>query len=229
MDHAELVRKHFNMKYYDYDNLIRKLIPHYEDMHSITVDAFTFDANQEVSFLDLGIGTGQTALSILKKFPKAKIHGIDLSSNMIEQGKERLHSYESNVRFEEINMADFQPTQSYDGCVGVLSIHHLNEQEKPKLFKKIYSALKPGGIFVIGDIVKFDTEQETMEKEGEWRKFLIARLGSEEGDFWFQNYQEEDLPSSVPAQLIWLREAGFVANCPWSFMNYAVIKGFKKK
>ena len=89
-EHSKLVKDHFDSKYYDYDILIRKLIPEYDRMHQIVEDAVNFPLNQPVSILDLGVGTGQTALSLLEKFSNASIDGVDISGRMIEQGKERL-------------------------------------------------------------------------------------------------------------------------------------------
>lgn len=36
----------------------------------------------------------------------------------------------------------------FDTIVSALSIHHLYDPEKAALFRRIYDALKPGGIFV---------------------------------------------------------------------------------
>ena len=104
----------------------------------------------------------------------------------------------------------------------------MNENQKPKLFRKIFDNLKVDGIFLIGDIIKFDSEKVTKEKEEEWRNFLIKNLGEKEGQYWFENYQEEDLPSSVSNQLEWLKQAGFKeVKCIWEYMNYAVFFGRK--
>ena len=95
---------------------------------------------------------------------------------------------------------------------------------KQELFNKIFCSLGPEGIFVIGDIIKFDSDVETKEKEKRWKGFLINNLGQEEGSFWFKNYKEEDLPSSIPEQLAWLKNAGFTeTKCLWEYMNYGVL------
>lgn len=228
-EHSELVKKHFDIKYKDYDKLIRNLIPNYEAMHKKVVSLINFPKDKKIDILDLGIGTGKTALDLLKKFPNVHIEGIDISKNMIEQGKIRLKGYSNKINFEFLNMINFiSKPLKFDVCVSVLSIHHLNLKEKQKLFSKIFDSLKEKGIFVIGDIINFDTKKETEEKEQEWKSFLIKNLGKNEGDFWFRNYQEEDLPDSINNQLKWLKNAGFrKIDCIWQFMNYAVFYGRK--
>ena len=227
--HSELVKEHFDIKYNDYDQLIRKLIPNYENMHKRVVDLVNFPGNKKLNILDLGIGTGETSLDLLRKFPNAKIKGIDISQNMIRQGQIRLKDYSTRVKFEILDMASFVIEQKrFDSCVAVLSIHHLNSNEKQKLFVKISKSLKENGIFVIGDIIKFDTPRETNEKEIGWKTFLEKNFNKDEAQYWFDNYKEEDLPDSVNNQLKWLKDAGFKeTGCVWQFMNYAVFYGKK--
>ncbi|MDD5253648.1 MAG: class I SAM-dependent methyltransferase [Candidatus Nanoarchaeia archaeon] len=227
-EHSELVKEHFEMKYNDYDKLIQNLIPKYTEMHNLVVELVDFPKENKLSILDLGVGTGQTALSLLQKFPNAILDGIDISPKMIEQAKIRLKNFLNRITFSEQDIKDLQISRSYDACVAVLSIHHLNEKQKPELFRKIFDNLNENGVFAIGDIIKFDSEKVTKEKEEEWRNFLIKNLGEKEGQYWFENYQEEDLPSSVSNQLEWLRQAGFKeVKCIWEHMNYAVFFGRK--
>ncbi len=227
-EHSELVKEHFEIKYYDYDELIQKLIPKYTEMHNLVIKLVDFPKNSFLSILDLGIGTGQTALSLSQNFPNTTLYGVDISPKMIDQARIRLKNFLDRIDFSEQDIKDLKITNSYDACVAVLSIHHLNENQKPKLFRKIFDNLNDGGVFVIGDIIKFDSEKLTKEKEKEWRNFLIKKLGEKEGQYWFENYQEEDLPSSVSNQLKWLKQAGFKeVKCIWEYMNYAVFFGKK--
>jgi len=227
-DHSDLVKEHFEVKYYDYDALIRKLIPQYKEMHKSVIDLVE-TASEKPALLDLGIGTGETALHLLKKYPQATIDGFDISPKMIEQGKARLQDKVHQVHFTEQDIKHLDLGEStYDAGVAVLSVHHLTAEQKQKLFKEIFNHLREDGVFVLGDIIKFDSKEETVRQEGVWRAFLIENLGPEEGKYWFDNYKEEDLPNSVNEQLLWLKDAGFSdAKSVWKYMNYAVF--FAKK
>ena len=89
-------------------------------------------------------------------------------------------------------------------------------------------SLNEEGIFVIGDIIKFDTEKETRQKEEEWKEFFRPNFNEKEANYWFANYKEEDLPSSTMNQLKWLQEAGFKeVGVSWEHINFAVIYGKK--
>lgn len=223
-DHSALVKDHFEIKYEDYDNLIQKLIPQYAKMHDLVVKLVDFPRQKNLSILDLGIGTGKTALELLNKFPNAILDGVDISPNMIKQAKIRLSNELERINFHEQDIKELQIKKFYDVCVGVLSIHHLNEDQKPKLFNKIFKHLNENGIFIIADIIKFDSKAETKQKEDEWKQFLINGLGKQKGQYWFENYKEEDLPSSVPNQISWLKRAGFkCVECIWQHINYAIL------
>ena len=118
--------------------------------------------------------------------------------------------------------------KSYDACVAVLSVHHLNKPQKQILFSKIHQLLRTGGIFTLGDIVKFDTKLETELNEELWRKHLTNEFGEREGQYWFNNYQEEDLPDSLKKQSKWLLDSGFKnIEITWQHMNYGVISAVK--
>ncbi|MBU1199491.1 MAG: class I SAM-dependent methyltransferase [Nanoarchaeota archaeon] len=228
-EHSDLVKEHFEMKYYDYDKLIRNLIPKYEEMHNIVIDSFNLAPKEKARLLDLGIGSGETALLVLERFPNAKIEGYDIAKNMIEQAKVRLKNHSTKVLFhnKDISKSDF--IGRYDCVFSVLCIHHLNSRQKKKLFQKMFKVLKENGVFVIGDIIKFDSAEETKQKEEKWKEFLIKNLGEKEGYYWFDNYKEEDLPNSVNEQIKWLKNAGFQeVECIWEYLNYAIILARKK-
>jgi tRNA (cmo5U34)-methyltransferase len=227
-DHSEIVKKHFEKKYYDYDRLILELVPKYEEMQRNIIDLFDFPKDKNLSILDLGVGTGQTASLLLKKFPNSKLDGVDISPKMIEQAKIRLKDFSSRINLIENDVANLQIEKKYDACISVLCLHHLNENQKPLIFKKIYNSLNNGGVFVIGDLIKFDSEKLTKEKEGEWKNYIFRNFGEKEGKYWFEIYREQDLPSTVSDQLRWLEELGFRGvECAWEHMNYAVIVGRK--
>ncbi len=140
---------------------------------------------------------------------------------MIKLGRERLKEYAGNVTFLEEDIYNLNFGEKYDVVVAVLSIHHLDSEQKRKFFARVYKALNAGGVFIIADIVKFDSAEETLLKENEWRNFLVTNLGEGEADYWFENYKEEDLPDSVNDQVRWMSEAGFKAKSLWEHINYA--------
>jgi trans-aconitate 2-methyltransferase len=65
----------------DFDQGIRKLIPRYDEI----LEAITRCLPpQTENILELGCGTGELSLKLLKQYPQAKITALDYSPRMIE-------------------------------------------------------------------------------------------------------------------------------------------------
>lgn len=100
----------------------------------------------DMELLEFGCGTGSTALV---HAPYVKhIRAIDFSARMIEIARSKAADAGiDNVHFEQgdIGRLDYAPA-SFDMVLG-LSVLHLLEDKRAAI-ATIYSALKPGGLFV---------------------------------------------------------------------------------
>jgi tRNA (cmo5U34)-methyltransferase len=158
-------------------------IPGYEDLQE-TVAAATSGVGA-TRVLELGIGTGETASRVLALHPEARLVGIDASAAMLERARARFPN--ADLRLQRLE--DELPAGSFDLVVSTLAVHHLDAAGKRSLFGRVADVLRPGGHFVLGDVV--------VPPEGEEGSIYID---------W-----EMDLPDSVDDQLAWLRAAGFDA------------------
>jgi len=60
--------------------------------------------------VDLGCGPGNSTELLVRRFPKARITGIDRSQAMLAAARLRL----PQVRFEQVDIADWAPAEPYD-------------------------------------------------------------------------------------------------------------------
>jgi len=70
---------------------------------------------------------------------------VDAADQMLDVSRKRFE--ESSRQFSYIT-GDYRttfPASPFDLIISSLSIHHLIDEEKKKLFKDIYRKLKPGG------------------------------------------------------------------------------------
>ncbi len=112
----------------------------------------------DMKVLEIGCGTGSTAIV---HAPYVKhIHGIDISSKMIEIAQDKADAENiENIRFECATIDEYSvPDQSLDVVLGLSILHILDNWED--VIARVYKMLKPGGIFVsstacIGDSMKF--------------------------------------------------------------------------
>ena len=177
----------------EYLDLMRSELPDYfrlqDEAASLCAGARTL--------LELGTGTGETALRVLERSPGASLVGIDASADMLAVARERLPGADLRVaRLEEP-----LPPGPFDLVFSVLAIHHLDGDGKADLFERVAAVVAPGGRFVIGDVVVPDDPADA-----------VTPLSP---DF--------DLPSRVDDQLGWLRSAGFAPAVAWSARDLAVI------
>jgi tRNA (cmo5U34)-methyltransferase len=158
-------------------------VPGYEELQDAVAAATDDIAARDV--LELGTGTGETAVRVLARHPEAHWTGIDASEAMLARAWERLP--EAVLLLSRLE--DPLPAGPFDLVVSTLAVHHLDGAGKRDLFARVAGALRPGGRFVLGDVV--------VPRAGE--------VGAIEID------GEMDLPDTVADQLAWLEAAGFAA------------------
>jgi tRNA (cmo5U34)-methyltransferase len=171
-------------------------IPGYEELQE-AVAAATAGIDAAL-VLELGTGTGETALRVKAGQPTADWVGIDASEAMLGRARERLP--DADLRLQRLE--DELPSGPFDLVVSAFAVHHLDGAGKRDLFARVAGVLRPGGVFVLGDVVVPADGQE----------------GPIEID-WVM-----DLPDSVADQLAWLRDAGFEAEAASVRVDLAVLR-----
>lgn len=130
-----------------YSEMIRGDLPRYDELQAAAIDAIPF-APERV--LELGFGTAETTQRLLDRFPEVRITGIDSSSEMVFMARE--------LGWEEMRlgrMEDPLPDGPWDLVIAVLSIHHLDTEQKRDLFRRVREQSRS---LVIGDVVEVAPE-----------------------------------------------------------------------
>jgi tRNA (cmo5U34)-methyltransferase len=148
--------------------------------------------------LELGIGTGETTRRVLELHPGASLIGVDASAPMLARAREELPAADLRVG----RLGDPLPDGPFDLVVSSLAVHHLDAAGKADLFRRIAAVVRPGGRFVLADVVVPERPEDAV---------IECTPGF-------------DLPDPVPLQLEWLRAAGFDAHVAWARLDLAVIK-----
>jgi tRNA (cmo5U34)-methyltransferase len=168
-------------------------IPGYEALQAAVVRATEGLDPQTV--LELGTGTGETALRVLAHHSEARWTGVDASAAMLARARVRLPG--ADLRLARLE--DPLPSGPYDLVVSVLAVHHLDGDAKRDLFTRIAQV---SDNFVLGDVVVPENPNQA-RIEIDW---------------------EYDLPSSVADQLDWLHAAGFDASATYVRPDLAVLR-----
>lgn len=109
------------------------------------------------SLLDVGCGTGSVALAAKQRSGAAgKVCGIDPAPEMIAVARRKAQQKKLEIDFRvgAIEALPF-PDASFDVVTASLMVHHLPSDELQfKGFGEIYRVLKPGGRFLIADMIR---------------------------------------------------------------------------
>jgi len=126
---------------------------------SMLTEKLNLQPNMRV--LDIGCGTGGSAFFMARRYG-VDVHGLDLSTNMIDIAHEYRTEMEPAVKhrvqfyIEDATEIDY-PESFYDVVYSRDAILHI--KDKFSLFKKFMTTLKPGGKVLISDYCVGDQEQ----------------------------------------------------------------------
>lgn len=162
--------------------------------------------------LDIGCGAGNYSLKMLSKLPNLECTLVDLSDPMLDKAYERVSEQTNkNVHVVKGDIREVALKQNhFDIILAGAVLHHLrDDQDWETTFKKIYGLLKPGGCFMISDLITQDTEilnDYTWERYGDY----LEELGGEDYRKKVLDYvDKEDSPRSMNYQLDLMKNLGF--------------------
>jgi tRNA (cmo5U34)-methyltransferase len=180
----------------DYLDTIRTDVERFDEFQDAIADETR--GVQAKRILELGTGTGETARRVLELHPDAALVGIDESEEMLERARGALSA---STKLFVARLQDPLPAGPFDVAFSALTVHHLDAGEKVDLFRQVAGVLRPGGRFVLGDVVIPERAEDAVTP-------LTAGF---------------DLPDRVDDQLDWLAAAGFRATTTWTWKDLAVI------
>ena len=181
-----------------YPELMRLEVPAYGRLQEAVAAATA--GLTVVSVLDLGTGTGETLAAVLAHHPRAAAVGVDKNEAMLGAARGRLAGVPLELRVADLS--EPLPAGPFDLVVAALAVHHLEGPDKAALFLRIAGVLRPGGRFVLGDVV----------------------IPVDPADAVTPVTYGHDRPSTLAEQLQWLADAGLEASTQWSERDLVVVR-----
>jgi len=208
----------------EYDALIRRAVPRYDEMLERLVDYLPPVAAR---VLELGCGTGNLSLLVAARHPAAAFTLVDGAVEMVAVARQRVAAAHPGcavtgvaARFEELAL----PPGSFDLVTSSISLHHV--ADKAALFRQLFALLAPGGSLVYADQMRGRTDAHHALNQARMRAFWQrpGHLTAAEQAHLDRHEAEHDHHVSVADQFAWLAAAGFAdIDCVWRNWMWGVV------
>ena len=190
-------------------------------------------------------GSGDLARLLLERLPGVRLTALDGSPKMLAETRQRCAAYAERLDLQAFDLAatgwrSFPAAP--DAICSSLAVHHLEGPEKRQLFQDLFAALRPGGVFVLADLIRPASAAGWQIAAVDWDRAVAARSQALYGDDRAQRRFEElrwnyfrwpddngiDHPSTVAEHIQWLSECGFEAvELHWLVAGHAILSARK--
>ena len=226
----ETASAYFGSMVAEYDSLIRRAVPRYDEMIDRLID-YLPDATRIV---ELGCGTGNLSLQLTKRFPTASFTFVDASPEMLAVTRDRIAVPRGDVaersafieaRFEELDL----PADSFDLVVSSISLHHVDD--KLPVYRNVFRILRGGGTFRFSDQLRGNTEANHEKNWTRWLEFCRepGHCSEEEVQSLLDHAEAHDHYTPLVQHFEMLRAAGFASlDCVWRNWIWGIVTAEKR-
>jgi len=145
------VSAQFHLNPETYLDEIRADVPRYDELQQETIQAIPFPPER---VLELGVGTGETTRRLRVRYPDAELTGLDSQPEMVFKAREL------GIEVRLARMEDPLPDGPWDLVISVLSVHHLTDEQKRDLFRRVREQSRA---LLMGDVVIAEPQVTPLE------------------------------------------------------------------
>ncbi len=125
-------------------------VPGLADLHRMTMLLLAEEAPEDAHILVVGAGGGMETKAMAEAQPAWRFTGVDPSPAMLNLARQTLAPVCDRVHLIE-GTVDQAPTGPFDGATCLLTLHHLDRDERLRTLKDIRRRLGPGTRLVIAE------------------------------------------------------------------------------
>lgn len=214
------VSSHLGIPLDEYDERIRTFIPCYNEMLRSAAACLGAISGRSPVIVDLGTGSGALASECIDTVHQAHMIGVDSDPNMLQMARHRV-----GRRLKTVS-GDFE-TVEFPTChamVSAFALHHVpTPARKLKLYRRIFRAIRPGGILVSADCQLASNAKLAALDRTAWLSHLNQHYSSGESRAFLRAWAKEDFYFTLTDELRLIRRAGFEPEVVWRRNSFAVI------
>ena len=221
------IEEQFNLIAKEYDANRKKFIPCFDDYYENTTKLIISNIDAPKRVLDLGAGTGLLTYYWFKECKTSEYVLVDIADDMLEISRKRFAGL-ANVSHQVMDYTKQLPGGKFDAIISALSIHHLSDIQKNKLFYQIYEALPTGGVFVNYDQFCGGTPMMNKWFDSYWEQQLYhSGLTDRDIELWKER-RKLDRECTVEKEVEMLHQCTFAdVKCLYSYHKFSVIIAVK--
>lgn len=172
-------------------------VPGLADLHRMVMLLLAEEAPGDAHILVVGAGGGMETRAMAESQPAWRFTGVDPSPAMLDLARQTLTLFADRVDLIQ-GAVDQAPAGPFDGATCLLTLHHIDRDERLRTLKDIRRRLRPGARLVI---VEHSAPGPDPER---WMTRSVA-FGDREGLDWAKaaataRMMMERLPLLAPAQ-----------------------------
>jgi SAM-dependent methyltransferase len=128
--------------------------PFYKEMVSYMLRQFRDNAkgNQEqLEILEIGAGTGHFTKRVPQQGLRLQVTALEPDPDAFKLLRRKFNRGPSPVKVEERSAFDIECKSTFDFVFSCFSEHHIRREDRKRYLSKVKDALKPEGLFIVGD------------------------------------------------------------------------------
>jgi SAM-dependent methyltransferase len=151
--------------------------------------------------LDLACGPGAISQRLLSRFPKARSIAVDLDPVLLAMGQAVLGDMDGRLSWVDADLTGAEWVSKLgvlevDAVLSTTALHWLPPEHLTRLYRELGELVRPGGVFLNGDNLKFGPHLPSFQKVAQTikeRRRLDAfeRRGLEDWESWWKALQAE--------------------------------------
>ncbi|MCC6454080.1 MAG: class I SAM-dependent methyltransferase [Caldilineaceae bacterium] len=175
--------------------------------------------------LDLCSGPGSISHRVLKRFPQARTVAVDLDPFLLAIGKGALGDFGGRLSWQEADLR--QPAwiealgaTHFDAVLTTTALHWLPSPDLARVYHQLGNLIRPGGILLNGDNLKFGPHQASFRKVAETLRSRKPASSSDSprAEEWAEWWEAARQDASVQA-LVAQRDERFSWRSPDNWVN----------